>query len=553
MVLISHVLSSINLIHWWMEQNSSQIESYLKSHSNETLRTYFASQGSAVAQRPDQNPIWKLLTTNATFLKFKGGWPHNVMDYFFNGYSPSAAHNPDRNLPSSFPTSPTEGGGLFYDVFGKSILTDLRAAKGFQADGEAMTKELDQGNGLIAIVGAAGGTHAITVWGTEYDETGRLCAVYVVDNNDTGRAQGADRITGTDDIIGMIRYNAFETDTHKLHLDSAPNIFGKQVLHNFAVLTLAQNGWEYFLQNGKPLYEEDGHAFLNPIKEAPPLCETHTFEVMHGGSKIVKHCKVCGYETGFLLSMGMDPQTTYTGQPLTPCQVSQINTSIYHRDFWYTDNINVGTATAHMTAIIDGTLYEATLNFQIKPQPAEPPTETPVQNGEAEIYGFSLQPIAGREFAVWPANRDLDPQAAQWREDGQFTDLLPDTQYQVYIRSLSSHPGDKNYTHSEPVKTALTVTTKSDAQLGEPSWSLETIAVQDGNVTVQVHNTGKRDTATLILAGYDGNDRQVMTHMQTVTAAGETVTVTVPGQGSARYKAFLLDDRSTPITPAKAS
>ena len=544
------VLSSVNLLHWWMDQNRDNIDRYLQTEpdNKNDIEKYAYNSGKSVNQDPSNSNLWSFLT--GIYASYTGGWPDRVLDHFFNGYPFQNAGfaGGSRSLPSDFPAAPDQRGGLFHQVFGKSILTDMRKSGNYEQTAQDLADSLDQGNAIVAIVHNA--KHAITLWGVEFDENQQLCAVYVVDNNDR-----EEHIGGNPEkpLIGMIRYNTVKNAEGKLVFDYLHNPRSSQDLTWYMVLSPAREGWEAFWKTGKPMYK-NGQAFLNPMKDTAPSpgCD-HSFVYVGEGDRIMKRCEKCGHEKGYRLIISMGRSTQYTGAAVKPCGVRPFNDPDFSIDatkisYTYENGNNVGGATATLTAKLDGQMYTATLRFSITPKPAEKPIERPTLQGEVGPHGFSVQPVAGREFAICPAGEEFHPEKANWQREGSFTGLAPKSTYTVYIRSVSEQPGNPNYTHSAPGENSLTVTTAEGKPLGDPRWSLS--LAQGGELKLTVQNDGRQESATLVVAAYTDGNRQHSCHVETITLGGGSQEIKLPRDPALHYRAFLLGTDSRPLCKA---
>ena len=268
-------MASTNLLYWWMEQNKAHIDRYRTKASDKNKALIEAYQGEIENKCVTQDPDTSLIYKNMVLPRFQnggGGMPDLPIDYFINGYSAADREAP-RNLPARHSGTPAEGGGLFYDVFGKSILTDRVEPISYNTLNDTLKNYMDQGIGVVLGYGIGyAKAHAITVWGVEYDEAGKLCAVYITDNNDNTDFSAGGQ------LVGMTRYKAFESGGRmKITTLQEPNDVGNAI-NGIYLLTLAEEGWNFYEETGKPMHK-NGDAFLSPV-----LPEEHvvTFDAKGG-------------------------------------------------------------------------------------------------------------------------------------------------------------------------------------------------------------------------------------------------------------------------------
>ena len=254
-------MASTNVLYWWLEQNKAHIDRYQAAHPGENANAIEAYQEEIEKQTVAQDPSTSLIYKNMVLPQYgdgPGGMPDLPIDYFINGYSADNRVAP-RNIPARHTGTPAAGGGLFYDVFGKSILTNRVEGVSYKTLNNSLKHYMDKGLAIVISYGLSDGrAHAITLWGAEYDEAGKLCAIYITDNNDKNEKinnQGA---------LGMVRYTAYDWAGYmKVTTLEQPNGAGN-IINSIYPLTLAEDGWQAFEASGKPKYE-DGQAFLSPV------------------------------------------------------------------------------------------------------------------------------------------------------------------------------------------------------------------------------------------------------------------------------------------------
>ena len=143
--------ASANLIYWWLDQNKENVA----RHGYNGPHTYNNSLDC---------DIFELFKNN---FKNEGNFVQTGLNWFFRG---------------KFGQSSKPGAGFFKDVFdfppfrvaSPNMMTeDFKHAF---TNKEAIEFSVDVYGGR--------GSHALNIWGADFDENGEVCAVYMVDNND---------------------------------------------------------------------------------------------------------------------------------------------------------------------------------------------------------------------------------------------------------------------------------------------------------------------------------------------------------------------------------
>ena len=198
-----------NLIYWWLDQNSDYLTRYMKEVESPSGRFQqlpelapISSQENwkAFLDRPKPDKVnsnyisQKLLTAELVNYAF-----HNnhlrpdrrhtgfrvdlVHDFFFNGYQaiPKGSDNPTNDLSQY---QPDKDGGFFFPIFGKEKLTSFYGGGGYEYYKQNLKKYFTNGIGVGFSVVSIGATHAISIWGAEYDEQGELVRIYATDTDD---------------------------------------------------------------------------------------------------------------------------------------------------------------------------------------------------------------------------------------------------------------------------------------------------------------------------------------------------------------------------------
>lgn len=177
---------SSNMVHWWLEQNSSYVERYLKekkgtvnveeNYAITDIRRYINS-----FQNQQNSRVFDMFKTYYGY-RTNGFVSDALVDLFINGYKPKSQGGV--NLEDSH-LVPDSRGGFFYDVFKEKKLTNRIFSGSYERFGEDVRTVLES-KGLLGLTYRTLGyaTHIVTVWGAEYDNQGKIKAVYITDSDD---------------------------------------------------------------------------------------------------------------------------------------------------------------------------------------------------------------------------------------------------------------------------------------------------------------------------------------------------------------------------------
>ncbi|HFI0941988.1 TPA: IdeS/Mac family cysteine endopeptidase [Streptococcus suis] len=200
---------SSNMVHWWLEQNSSYVERYLKEKNSTVnvgenyaitdLRRYIDS-----FQDQQNSRVFDMFKTYYGY-RTNGFVSDALVDLFINGYKPKVQGGV--NLEDS-QLVPDSRGGFFYDVFKEKKLTNRIFSGSYERFGKDVRTVLES-KGLLGLTYRTLGyaTHIVTVWGAEYDNQGKIRAVYITDSDDQQEQIGLKRMGITRDASGNPRLN----------------------------------------------------------------------------------------------------------------------------------------------------------------------------------------------------------------------------------------------------------------------------------------------------------------------------------------------------------
>lgn len=234
---------SANQLHWWMAQNKQHIDQYLaKINYGANLPGNLV--GGLRDLRTYQNSF-KNQQNSAFFTMFKAYFGYNrdgyqvdpLNDLFINGYKPKPSGGVnEENWPLEFEKD--DRGGFFHDVFGRKLLTDRLTTQNFDYFAKQVKLALQQGKSVGVIYTKGGGySHVITAWGAEFDQNGKLTALYITDSDDVEEEYNGLRRMGVKNIDGRAALsNNLNDPRHGSKVDS------------ITTLSLGDAQWKEFLK-----------------------------------------------------------------------------------------------------------------------------------------------------------------------------------------------------------------------------------------------------------------------------------------------------------------
>ncbi len=229
--------TSANMLHWWLEQNSSYIDSYIAKEGDITRSGRSLSELRNSFNNQQDSGIFELFKVLFGY-NDKGFYSDLLMDLFINGYTPkiSGATNIENE-----DMTPDNRGGFFYNAFKEVKLTERTYGGNYEGLSEKL-KDILGNEGIIGISHKTFGnsSHIVTLWGAEYDLNGKLSAVYVSDSDDQN--EEADE---TD--LGMKRYEVRNVGgIAKLSTNQSNKSAGSAIgyLH---VLYLGSKQWQSYI------------------------------------------------------------------------------------------------------------------------------------------------------------------------------------------------------------------------------------------------------------------------------------------------------------------
>ena len=275
-----YMAAALNIIYWWMDQNSSNIDRYIegissgKFEQNSDLTDIKNAKWNEIRKAPDISTtpreyvyaqyIDDSYITKNYFMAYNnhgtGYYMDRVFDFFINGYA--AVRGEGMNSPDAY--VPDKNGGLFFPVFGTELLSRSINNATYDYYNQNMKKWIQDGVGVtLAYTLPKGTSHAVTLWGAEYDEKGNIVRVYITDSNDTYSGL-MDNETKKLTSVGMFGLDVFE-QAGKFHMGNATNRTNNPgvVLGSVGLLDLGTEKWE------KALNDNNNEPSAPVIKKQP--------------------------------------------------------------------------------------------------------------------------------------------------------------------------------------------------------------------------------------------------------------------------------------------
>lgn len=193
-----------NVLHWYLQENKEKIQDYIHAHGDVVRRVgqkNYSLEDFLDQSSPDQ---WN----SRIFDYFKLIYGHSqngfytgpLVDLFLNGYTPKKATNTEADFGTM-----DERGGFLYGLLKEKLQTDVTGSfKGTFS--EDVKKHLAEGHALCISYKPLGTySHVVSLWGADFDESGKLVGVYVTDSDDQDE-------TGEDPEVGLKYYRIIYKD-----------------------------------------------------------------------------------------------------------------------------------------------------------------------------------------------------------------------------------------------------------------------------------------------------------------------------------------------------
>ncbi len=242
--------SASNLIHWWLVNNKSYIERYDKLYEQH----YDFARPSEAFRAPNpgdyasnKSEVFKFFIS---MFQNRAGWSSSGVNWFVNGnWTNISAPFRDPSMYDTFK-------GFFFNAFSKqdAIAEDDRNMEKENFNRlikKAFLENKAIGIGVYDIAGAGTGSHALTLWGAEFDEEGYVSYVYYCENNMPDQdANGAALIRIA---ITYAKNPASMSDSLIAYFTQLPKPQGGKrntyLVTDLCLVDLRQDVWERALEN----------------------------------------------------------------------------------------------------------------------------------------------------------------------------------------------------------------------------------------------------------------------------------------------------------------
>lgn len=197
-----------NMLHWWFDQNKDQIVKYFNEHPEKAKLMFkddlLLDVKKAIDTKGDQmnSELFQFFRDKAfpTISKRNlGVMPDRVIDMFINGYRLGLS----KSLEETDINDPRQDvrGGVFDKVFNMGDASKKMTNRydlnhlNIEQVGNLINKQLNEGKALALshTYASVRMAHVINLWGADFDNEGKIKAIYVTDSD-------------TDKNVGMKKY-----------------------------------------------------------------------------------------------------------------------------------------------------------------------------------------------------------------------------------------------------------------------------------------------------------------------------------------------------------
>lgn len=156
--------STSNMIYWWLERNKDNIEKYGRYTGPKEYRDALDCE------------VFQYFKDHFTNY---GGYISSALNWFFKATPVNVSDGTTSHGSDKWPAHT----GFFKDVLGNSKIFRAGVVSDF---GNELKKAFVNKESIGISIEVSGGTgsHAINIWGAEFDGDGELCKIYIVENND---------------------------------------------------------------------------------------------------------------------------------------------------------------------------------------------------------------------------------------------------------------------------------------------------------------------------------------------------------------------------------
>lgn len=263
---LCYLAAAGNLLYWWFNQNSDYINRYVERIQEQTIvqepglidisnPNLFKELGKEPQlQHVDGFDRQELFYSNMVYPTFgfhfekrEGFYSDKVWDFFFNGY-PGREGNAVNQENAYVKDS---RGGYFFPIFGKGMLSTRTNTSSYQVLSDSLKQYINTGHGvaLYYYVSKNDNSHALTLWGAEYDDNGMLKRVYVTDSDDNSY-----NIANKSTLKGVFGLDVHVDDQGMAHLGNNANAYKNHlVVNGFSTLSLEQEQFANILNDVSPV------------------------------------------------------------------------------------------------------------------------------------------------------------------------------------------------------------------------------------------------------------------------------------------------------------
>lgn len=216
--------SASNMLHWWISQNIEYVKKY----------NYQGPDYAYPLKKPQESDIFQHFIN---VFADDAGYIDEGINWFLHGIKPSY---PPYDYPGNY-------GGYFKDVFPAGVkLSQNHAGMGKVRFNQVIKDALKNRKAIGVSAGKVRSSHAMTIWGAEFDEEGNVSYIYLADNNDRNQFE----VWG----VGCMRYQIvylplpeggdmthYKTGFYEMPNSSTP-------INRLVTVELGQEYWEEYLK-----------------------------------------------------------------------------------------------------------------------------------------------------------------------------------------------------------------------------------------------------------------------------------------------------------------
>lgn len=163
--------SASNMLHWWVSINKEYIDKYIKldKYKGPSLEFNFEK---AITEKEQESEIFQTFIDS---FKNQAGYTNDGINWFIHGDTPL----------SPALTSPYNHAGYFKDVFPSDVKLSVNiGGMGKETFNKTIKDALLNKKAIGFNSGKVTSSHAMVIWGAEFDENGDVSYMYFADNND---------------------------------------------------------------------------------------------------------------------------------------------------------------------------------------------------------------------------------------------------------------------------------------------------------------------------------------------------------------------------------